>query len=560
MINVIDLIAGLPMAVLTIQNLKMNLMKKLLILFVVLLSYGSLFAGGLVTNTNQSASFIRNPARDASLGIDAAYYNPAGLVFLQDGFHLSLNNQFISQKRTILSTFPGLNNDEFIGTVTAPLFPSVYAVYKVSKFAFSLSVNPIGGGGSAFFEVGLPSFEQMVAMLPVSLSNNGIPTSQYNFDTEFDGRSLIWGYQANVAYALTDNLSVSLGIRMLSSKNEYSGFLKNIVINPNQPAFGANYNGTNMVSAPVFFSDGSSTLQGWSTGAASYASALQNFVTAGHGDVLLSEGESLGLNATQIAQIQGLILAAHQNPTGVTIQAAQAILNTASPLFASKATEMGLSALLTGDKAVDAIQKGHGFAPVIGLNYNLGENLNLAVRYEHIAKMTLTNETTKDDVNMFPDGAETANDMPANLSVGIGFKPFSKLNLSAGYHLYFDKSANYGKKIDNVFVPNSEVIDKDFWEAAVGLEYELSEKLLLSAGYLLAKTGVNDAFHSDLSHSLSSNSVGIGGRFMVTGNIGVNLGFMTTLNKSYTKLFGTAYKETYKRATNVAALGVDFKF
>jgi len=39
-----------------------------------------LFAGGLVTNTNQSASFIRMPSLDAVIGIEGVYYNPAGLV------------------------------------------------------------------------------------------------------------------------------------------------------------------------------------------------------------------------------------------------------------------------------------------------------------------------------------------------------------------------------------------------------------------------------------------------------------------------------------------------
>ena len=45
-----------------------------------------LFAGGILTNANQSASYIRMLARDASTEADAAYYNPAGLVKLSDGF------------------------------------------------------------------------------------------------------------------------------------------------------------------------------------------------------------------------------------------------------------------------------------------------------------------------------------------------------------------------------------------------------------------------------------------------------------------------------------------
>lgn len=533
-------------------------------LFVLLILFGYMantaFPGGLVTNTNQSASFIRMPARDASLGIDAAYFNPAGLAYLRDGFHISLNNQYVTQQRTINSTFPGMNNNEFIGTVTAPVFPSVYAVFKKDRLAFSLGINPIGGGGSAFFEDGLPSFEQMVAVLPPGLTQSGITTTQYDFDTEFDGSSLNWGFQGNAAYAVSENLSLSLGLRLITAKNSYNGYLRDVTINPNQPAFGAAYNGTNMVSAPVFFNDASTTLATWSAGANSYVTGLQPIIDGGGGPVPLANGTAVGLTADDIANVQGLIMAAGQDPTGVDIQTAQVILGAAAPVFLASSTTMAGYAILTGDKAVDAIQTGFGIAPVIGINYRFNENFNIAVRYEHKAEITLTNETVRDDVGLYPDGAETPSDMPANLSVGIGFKPVDKLTLSAGYHLYFDKSANYGKKINNVFVENSDVIDNNFWEAAFGVEYELTEKLMISAGYLRTQTGVNDLYHSDLSHSLNTNSIGLGGRYMVNENIGVNLGFMNTVYQGYTKLFGTAYSEEYNRSAMVIALGVDFTF
>ncbi len=130
-------------------------MKKLLIICISTFLCGILFAGGIVTNTNQSASWVRMPAQDASVGIAAAYYNPAGLMKLNDGFHISLSNQTISQSREVRSTYTGpggaygLNDQVYKGKVSAPIFPSVYAVYKMEKFAFSFGFNPIGGGGAA---------------------------------------------------------------------------------------------------------------------------------------------------------------------------------------------------------------------------------------------------------------------------------------------------------------------------------------------------------------------------------------------------------------------------
>ncbi|NTV78917.1 MAG: hypothetical protein HGA25_07260, partial [Clostridiales bacterium] len=45
-----------------------------------------ILAGGLVTNTNQSAMYTRLQNRNASTDIDAVYFNPAGLTKLGNGF------------------------------------------------------------------------------------------------------------------------------------------------------------------------------------------------------------------------------------------------------------------------------------------------------------------------------------------------------------------------------------------------------------------------------------------------------------------------------------------
>lgn len=62
-------------------------------------------AGGILTNTNQNIAFLRNPAQDAVIGIAGVYSNPAGVAFMNNGFHLSLNIQNAHQTREITSTF-----------------------------------------------------------------------------------------------------------------------------------------------------------------------------------------------------------------------------------------------------------------------------------------------------------------------------------------------------------------------------------------------------------------------------------------------------------------------
>lgn len=228
-------------------------MKKLLFISTLMVIVSnSTFAGGILTNTNQHILFLRNPARGASTQIDALYSNPAGIAFMKEGFHISLNSQSAFQTRTINSTFApfaysgGNETKKFKGEASAPIVPSVFAVYKRENWAFGASFAVTGGGGKATFNNGLGSFESMVAMIPVALNNNKledgtpmpIPTTQYSVDSYMQGKQMIFGFQLGAAYKITDNLSAFGGIRMNYVSNGYVGHIKDIMINPNFPAAG----------------------------------------------------------------------------------------------------------------------------------------------------------------------------------------------------------------------------------------------------------------------------------------------------------------------------------
>ena len=206
----------------------------LLGLFVVL-SISSVFAGGILTNANQSAQYIRMLSRNASTQIDGVYFNPAGLVQLNNGFHFSLNNQSLFQTRTIENSFPLLNQSSYEGGLTIPVFPSAFAVYKKDKWAFSLGFGVNSGGGSAEYKTGLPSFEIPIAQIPSLISSMGIPTSSYSADLYFKGRSVFLGYQFNASYELCDAFSASLGARYIHAVNTYDGHIRSIMINPQHP-------------------------------------------------------------------------------------------------------------------------------------------------------------------------------------------------------------------------------------------------------------------------------------------------------------------------------------
>lgn len=544
-------------------------MRKLLTFVAALLITGSLLAGGLVTNTNQSAMYTRLQSRNASTSIDAVYYNPAGLTKLGDGFFVSINNQTIGQTKKILNnyTYLGGTPKEYIGKVSAPLFPGAYVAYNTGNLSFSVGVNPIGGGGGAKYDKGLPSFEMGIADIVPSLASQLIPTTQYSADIFFEGSSVYMGYQANVAYKINDMLSIAAGLRLVSAANTYKGHLKNISINPNYPAFGAAYTG-GMVLAKDFFTSGANFLTGLATGATAFVSGLQPIITAGAGATLLSNGTSVGLTAAQVGQIQQLLGAAGLTPAQIgasSIAVAQGTLSVAAPVFTSKAATMSANAAATQDITVDAERSGMGYTPILSANFSPSEKLNIAVKYEFQTKLDLTTKVKNNQGGgIFVDGSKIIADMPAMLAAGVEYKPIDKLMVSASMNYYFDKNVDY----DGSESLNINMIDKNFTEYALGLEYSLSMKLRASAGWLGTFTGVNSNYQNDQTYSLNTNSFGAGIGYRINDMIDLNIGGQYTTYKEGSKDFEhmlggvvpVPVKETYNKNTWVVGVGLDFTF
>lgn len=196
-------------------------------------------AGGLLTNTNLHVAFLRMMARGASTDTDAAYSNPAGLAYFnKEGFTLSFNWQNAYQTRNIDATYPlfpeANHNRYYKGTASAPVIPSLFAVYKKNDWTFSGFAGVIGGGGKASFDQGLPMFDsQVMAGLASNTLIQGVQqmtgaqaaTDLYNIATAMEGRQYIYGVQAGATYRATEWLSVYAGARMNFFSGGYTGYL-----------------------------------------------------------------------------------------------------------------------------------------------------------------------------------------------------------------------------------------------------------------------------------------------------------------------------------------------
>ncbi len=214
---------------------------------VMMLSTSVANAGGLLTNTNQHASFLRNPSRDAIIDIDGVYSNPAGVAFMNQGFHVGLTLQNATQTRNITTTFAGLaGNLNHLGEATrlyegkasAPVIPSLQAAYVWDKWTASFGAAISGGGGKCEFANGIGSFEAPYSlMVPAGVQQAiGIKPNGYAMDMYMRGRQYYVGLQAGTTYKVLDNLAVGGGLRFVIANCNYTGHVDNIKANVTTPA------------------------------------------------------------------------------------------------------------------------------------------------------------------------------------------------------------------------------------------------------------------------------------------------------------------------------------
>ena len=539
-------------------------MKRLKLLISSLLLGQMAFAGGMVTNTNQSAAYIRMLARDASTDVDAVFYNPAALTKLSDGFYIQLNNQTVGQTRVITSNNSLLNDNTYNGDVFVPFLPSLFAVYKTGNWAFSGGFAVVGGGGSAKYDTGLPSFEMPIASIPGQLhdlNKIGYDVSGYDVNLNFEGTSAYLGFQAGASYAINDMISVYAGARYVSVMNSYKGDIKDIQLT---------VNGQKMAATDAF-NTFAGTFNGLKAQTKGAGDSMQPIIDAGAGAYTLDQ--LLGANKLTQAQYDqltgGLNTLGVPNPGSLPAATAQATYYGASQKFGAAAGKMTGTGAMMGDKNVDVEQTGSGFTPIIGVNIALMEDkLNIGMKYEFKTKMDIANKTTKDDTGMFPDGREYAADMPAFLSLGVDYKVANNFSISIGTHYYWDKTADYGRNGHDSSGEyqrgdNSAFIDANSYEVALGLQYDINEKIGLSGGYLYASTGPALTYQNDLSYSLSTNTFAFGAVGHVSEKFDIDFGVLytayTPADKEFDNSYGK-YKETYDKSNWVASVGFTYKF
>ena len=512
-------------------------MKKTLLLGLIALTAApAAHAGGLLNNTSLHALYLRSLARNASLAIDATYYNPAGLVFTPDGWRFSVNSQTVLQRRDIDATFApfaystaGTTTKRFEGKATAPIVPTLMASYKKGDWAFSAVAGVFGGGGKASFTSGLPQFEANVALVPTitqaiaqkatamiaALPAGALPpaaqagfaklidpikaANKYSVDSKLEGLQYVFGLQAGASYKINQHLSAYLGARLSYAYNTYTGYIRNIQVSG---ADGA------MHHAPTYF---------------------------------------------------GAIAVGAKAAEPIVNNLPDALKQQVQPVLAVP----GLLAKNTLDKRIEVKQTGIGLAPIVGLNFNY-EGLNVGARYEFRTAIRVKNTTEANDSGMeqFADGAKVANDLPAVLGVGASYRILPTLTAAVSYNHFFEKSANMAGDKQKTLKGNTN-------EYLFGLEWNALDWLDVSGGVQITRKGVSDAYQSNIHFDMSSTSYGLGVGLHLTKEAQLNLAYMISSYGDHKKAISTYAaqpalgialpgSEIYSRKNQIFSIGLDY--
>lgn len=525
------------------------------------------FAGGFLTNTNQNVAFNRMMSREASIGIDGVYYNPAGVVFLGDGHHLSINWQLAYQDRTIKNDYSLFTNNvnnpitprEFKGKAFAPVIPSFQYAYNKGRWSFQGNFALTGGGGKCTFDNGLGSFERIVAetaMAACGLARtvDGVLGSvlgsevsmfgsdqafgaggKYSFNSYMHGRQYYFGLSLGAAYKVSDNFSVFGGVRGIYATTNYYGYVEDIKVG-NMPLYMV-LDPTKKDAANIELSCDQSGIGftpiigvDFKTGKWNF-SAKYEFKTR-----MRLKNKSVNL----VPSIGNL-------PANLSSQMTQ--------ILTAQFTQAGLP-------AEQAVAKAEAAATAVLANQTVQKTM-LGLKNQF--------DTELDEaIGEYADGKKIAADIPAYLSVGVGYSPIDPLRINVGFHFFDDKNA---KAYNN----RQEKLDHGTLEYSAGVEYDINKKFTVSAGWQStnyglpeedATTSKDKRFMDDKSFVTSSNSVGLGGVWHFNKKMSLTVAYFHTFyqhkktTESVELIPGNAinYSADYSRNNNVFAAGIDINF
>lgn len=530
-------------------------------------SSSATFAGGLLTNTNQHVAFNRMMSREASIGIDGVYYNPAGVVFMGEGSHLAINWQAAWQTRTINNDYKlftkNVNNPttprDFKGKAVAPVIPSFQYAYNKGRWSFQGNFALTGGGGKCTFDNGLGSFEKIVSetamgaiglakavdhaansilvpgypqdptkFIPMFTSDKAFGSKgSYSFNSYMHGRQYYFGLSAGAAYKVNDNFSVYAGLRGIYATCNYYGYVEDIKVG-NMPLYQV-LDPSKENSANIELSCDQSGFGFTPMLAVDYKTGRWNFSAKYEFKTRLRLKNK---SVNQLPSIGNL----DDN-----------LKNQMNKLFTGTFMAAGMpqeQAMIKAELASQAVLADQNVVATTA-----------ALKQQFDSKID-------EAIGEYADGKKIAGDIPSLLTVGVGYSPIDELRINVGFHWFDDYNAtSYNNR-------NKLLKKRGTLEFNAGVEYDVNKKITVSTGWQNTNYGLTDEYMDDKSFVVSSNSVGLGGVYHITKKLDFTVAYFHTFynhvktSEEVTLAPGVSntYNSDYTRSNNAFAAGVNITF
>lgn len=189
-------------------------MKKIVLFLTFMIVSTALFAGGTENKINQSAGYVRFPAKNTECKKpDAMFYNPAGTAFLEDGLYFEVGNQFLYKEYA-----NEINGKDYSSDIPTLLYPNFEVVWKKDKTALFTGMTVFAGGGALEYEKGngdtLGALDLMLASNP-ALSSYASLFQAHSLEVS----SSVLGWVTGMSHQFwEDRLAVGAAVKILYGK------------------------------------------------------------------------------------------------------------------------------------------------------------------------------------------------------------------------------------------------------------------------------------------------------------------------------------------------------
>lgn len=421
--------------------------------------------------SNHSTEYVRTLNRNTSTDPDAAFYNQAGLAFMEkNGLYINFSSQTYYVKKTHTLDFYGLKigtgaldtptykksyfqgtmPDEYMAELTAPCLPGLDIVWKQDKWAAFFDLAVMQAATPMTYRQGLAVMDwgSLLNIQVGGAMGAGDELIVYTRNSYAERNEMYIGVTLGGAYQFVNWLSAGGGLRVIHAQGNMKIQMTDVNI--------VRRNG-----ATYYFGPDSPTELDWNV-----------------------DTDTEGFGA-------GIILSTHFRPEGL----------------------------------VPALK---------GLNATLRFEYYLPMELEKKTNKFMVPEGVElsGNLDIFKDGSPSPDGMTYNSPAGNGSKKLKMtypptINLGLSYMLLGWINLLSSGQVTLRQMVDLDGREKDYnigYQVGCGVEFIFNKQVTLSTGYLYNDFGIKPECRTEADPLLRSHQIGAGGKFTVDDNLEINLG------------------------------------